>query len=127
VWRNQTPDNGTIGTHTVVTTTVIRVDRVLGAGTGETGGTTGGRTDGRVIGTTGTTERGSETDRAAVSIANKTATSPKTVPNPGRSSIATRANHSPVSFAARRDTRSSTVPKRIYSRTFSNLLSDARA
>ncbi|MFN9905381.1 MAG: hypothetical protein ACK56F_04550 [bacterium] len=127
MWRNRIPANGTIGTHTVEMTTGIGVDRVLGAGTGGTGGTSDGMTDGRVTGTAGTTERGSETDRAAVSTASRTATSPRTVPSPGRSSIATLANHSLVSFAARRGTRSSTVPKRIFSPTFSNLLSDARA
>ncbi len=113
--RNQTRVKETSVTPTDVTTTAILEDRAVG-----TEETTDGTTGGRATGTAATTKTGtgSETDRAAVSTANRTATSPRTVPNPDRSSIETPENHSRVSSAEKKDIRSSTVPKRIYSRTF---------
>jgi hypothetical protein len=113
--RNQTLVKETIVTPTAVTTTGIRGD--LEVGTEET---TEGTTGGRVTGTTGITKvgTGSEKDPAAVSTVNRKAILPRTVLNPNRSSIETPENHSLVSSVEKKDIRSSTVPKRIYSRTF---------
>ncbi len=109
--RNLTRDNGKIVILTVETTTGILGDQGLEVGIG------GGMTGDLVTETTETIERDSETDRVVVSTASRMAILPRTAPNPGRSSIGTHANHLPVSFAAKRDIKSSTVPKRIISRT----------
>jgi hypothetical protein len=93
-WRNRILDNVTNVIHTVVTITGLLEDRDREVGIeGETNEMIEGTTGDLVTGTIGKViERGSGRGPAAVSTVNRKAISPKTVPNPDRSSIGTPGN-----------------------------------